>query len=327
MSASTYGWLHKIAVLIKQLARNNKLANALLFNGIAYSGNEILAEDIIDYLLCLSPKQDSPCLHCDSCLLKDNHPDLLKLSIESKDEDKVTKTSIGVSEVREAINFIALSKHVAKYKIIYIPNLNLLNNNAANALLKSLEEPPANTIFILFTQNISGLLPTIKSRCQLYNIGTIKNSDAKTYLNQLNNLEDTSRYNNLWLSYYNNAPLFEAPITDTNLELLLKVLMTPSITNIFLATNIFDGKKVSFSFILDFILFWCNWLINYRYARGDLLVDGYDSEINRLMELLNSEQLFYFIDEVLFFSPWQKHPLNYKLHIENLLFKYQQVFA
>lgn len=319
-----YPWLRSQAALIKGLAQAKQLPHAILINSLPYLGGELLAQDIIDYLLCLVPNsQGSPCHTCDSCLLNDNHPDLFNL-IKSVDNNSSANSSlVSINEVRLAINFISLSKHVAKYKIVYIQNINALNNNASNALLKSLEEPEQNTIFILVTQNISGILSTIKSRCQIYNIPPISYSQA---INHLDRDKYTSKYVDFWLKYYANAPFFEVPISDDNLDLLLNTLLHPTIANIYQLSTVFDGKKITFGFFIDFMLFWLAELIKHDYKLNELLIDSYTKDINKLLPLMSKDKLFYLMDKVLFFSPWKQHPLNYKLQIENLLFQYQQVF-
>jgi DNA polymerase-3 subunit delta' len=108
-----------------------------------------------------SPEAELPaCGRCKSCrqIAADSHPDWIRIRPE--------RSGIRIGQVRELLRIIALRPYAARYRLVLLHDAHRLNPSAGNALLKALEEPPSNTIFILLTDHLSELLPTIVSRCQ-----------------------------------------------------------------------------------------------------------------------------------------------------------------
>jgi len=140
----------------------NKLAHALLLDGLPGLGKAAFAARLAQTLLCAHPgAQAEACGRCKSCQLfmAGNHPDLLR--IEPAEEGK----AIVVDQVRALVDFLALRPHTAERKVVVISPAEAMNLNAANSLLKSLEEPPLGSI-ILLVSNQAGRLPaTVRSRC------------------------------------------------------------------------------------------------------------------------------------------------------------------
>ena len=306
-----YGW--QLADYNKLNILKARLPNAILLCGETGGGVYNLATNFIASVFCENPEHDIACGKCSSCVLlnDDSHPDLFKLTV-SDDENESKSKNITVDMVRKAIDFAYLSTHRAGKRIIFIENTNLLNINSANALLKILEEPPSYVLFILITDSMGKILPTIRSRCQKINI---------SLPNELQNNE-----NNFWESF-SNTPLFEGLIADDELKLITDTLCTPSIDNIFSCTEIFNGKKVSFGFTLDFIYKWLTDICVYINSGKLNIFYNYEEKIKTLIPKLNYQELFYLQDEINYFMQWANHPLNQKLQIENILFKYQQLFT
>lgn len=142
------------------LAQNN-VSHAYLFCGDSGSGRHTLAKAFARALLCEQPTPDhDACGHCKSCLqaASANHPDIRVITHE--------KFNIRVDEIREQLNNdIQIKPYSSKYKVYIIPDAHRMNEQAQNALLKTLEEPPAYAVIILLSDNESALLPTIVSRC------------------------------------------------------------------------------------------------------------------------------------------------------------------
>ena len=146
--------------------------HALLLSGVAGLGKTDLAFYLAKSLLCQSPVnapktgQLQACHQCRSCQLfsAGNHPDLLYLT--TPEEKKI----IPVDAIRELIQWSVLSSQLNGRKIIIIEPAEAMNPNAANSLLKTLEEPVADTIIIMVTHKKQALLATIKSRCQIRDI-------------------------------------------------------------------------------------------------------------------------------------------------------------
>ncbi|RYY75729.1 MAG: DNA polymerase III subunit delta' [Gammaproteobacteria bacterium] len=141
----------------------NKLPHALMFAGAKGIGKRHLAESLAQLLLCLSPVEGTPCGKCRGCMLNRvrNHPDLIVVAPEEGAK------GIKVDQIRSLIEDLGKTAQQGGYKVVVLEPAEAMNANAANALLKSLEEPAANTLLILVCHTPSAVLPTIRSRCQM----------------------------------------------------------------------------------------------------------------------------------------------------------------
>ena len=154
------------------LAAKSNLPHALLLQGPRGTGKLVFARALAQALLCETPTAASACSTCSACLwfAAGTHPDYRQIEpgdAEGEDaEEGEKKTSIAVKQIRILPDFINVSSHRGGPKVVVLHPAEALNVNAANALLKSLEEPPAGTYFLLVTHRPHQLLPTIKSRCQ-----------------------------------------------------------------------------------------------------------------------------------------------------------------
>lgn len=156
-------WHNEAWQQVLQQIRSNKLPHALLVCADSDTGKRHFATLLGQYLLCEHPAGDAPCGECSKCLLNaaGTHPDL-KL-IEAEEGSRVIK----VDQVRELRNFVESTSHADGYRIVILDPAETLNISGANALLKSLEEPPARVLFLLLSDRPKALLPTIASRSQV----------------------------------------------------------------------------------------------------------------------------------------------------------------
>lgn len=164
-----------------QSAKNERLAHAYLFVGPSQIGKKTLALELAKWLLC--EKKSSPALlyerreqkaaACDSCrscvdINKNQHPDVFILSPRQEEKKGVIKTfEIGIGEIRELRHRLSLFSFGAKYKIAIIDEADNMSREAANAFLKTLEEPTKDSLIFLISSSWQALLATILSRCQL----------------------------------------------------------------------------------------------------------------------------------------------------------------
>ena len=149
-----------------QLMQNKTLPHAILFYGNAGIGKRAFANALAALVLCQSPQHNRACDQCKTCLLRiaGNHTDYKEVTPEEKGKQ------IGVDQIRQ-LNDMVYSKAsqtswIGAYKVILIDPAQMMNTNASNSLLKILEEPASNTIFLLLTDFLQWLLPTVRSRCQ-----------------------------------------------------------------------------------------------------------------------------------------------------------------
>lgn len=149
---------HKAIRLLKGTLKTKKIPSAFLFTGEPYVGKTTAAITYAKALNCLTVEDDC-CDICQSCRKIDSgvHPDVKVISAE--------KDTISINSIREAEEFVSLSRLEAKYKVVIIRQSHKLNLSAANALLKTLEEPPQNTVLILTCENMSKLPEPVVSRC------------------------------------------------------------------------------------------------------------------------------------------------------------------
>ncbi len=223
LTARLYPW-HRS--LWQQLAGDQyKLDNfphALLLSGLAGSGKKALAAYLAQTLMCHAPVQDSqngslqPCLQCRSCQLFNfgNHPDLFYLS--TPDDKKV----IPVESVRDLIQWTVLSSQLLHKKVVIIEPADAMNQNAANSLLKTLEEPAANTVLILVTSKKQSLLPTILSRCQSIDIALPEPAIARHWL-QEQGIEQPE----LMLALAAGSPLKACDLANENAQAVRKMVL------------------------------------------------------------------------------------------------------
>ncbi|WP_170801294.1 DNA polymerase III subunit delta' [Stutzerimonas stutzeri] len=147
--------------LWRQLAGRAQHAHAYLLHGPAGIGKRLLAEQLLALLLCLRPVEARACGECKACqlLAAQTHPDHYVLEPEEVDK------AIRVDQVRDLVGFVTQTAQLGGRKVILLEPAEAMNLNAANALLKSLEEPSGDTVLLLISHQPSRLLPTIKSRC------------------------------------------------------------------------------------------------------------------------------------------------------------------
>lgn len=154
------------------------ISHAYIINGETGSGRHLLASALTKTLLCENPTDEGDaCGKCRSCLQADssNHPDIRFITHE--------KASISVDDIREQlVNDIAIKPYSSGHKIYIIPDANKMTEQAQNALLKTIEEPPEYAVIILLTETSETLLETIRSRCIVLNTRPLEKEQIKQYL-------------------------------------------------------------------------------------------------------------------------------------------------
>lgn len=154
-----------------------KISHAYLINGERFSGKEYIANVFAMSLQC-EKEAVEPCQECHSCkqALSGNQPDIIRVTHEKPG-------SIGVDDIRNQINGdIAIKPYSSPYKIYIINEAEKMTVQAQNALLKTLEEPPAYAVILLLTTNVNAMLQTILSRCVILNMKPVRDELVKKYL-------------------------------------------------------------------------------------------------------------------------------------------------
>ena len=164
------GQKHIIKTLKNALA-NNKIAHAYLFCGPRGTGKTTMAKLFAKALNC-EEGIGHQCNKCSNCveITEGSHPDVIEIDAASNN---------GVEQVRDLIDKVNYLPIKGKYKVYIIDEVHMMTANAFNALLKTLEEPPAHVIFILATTEPHNIIPTILSRCQRYDFTKVADSDIE----------------------------------------------------------------------------------------------------------------------------------------------------
>lgn len=218
-------------------ARAAQFPHALLVHGARGTGKLALAEGVAQYLLC-EDEAHRPCGRCDGCrwFLAGSHPDLRRIEPEALQKEPAVEpeegaegparrgkpsTQIKIEQVRELAGFLNLRSHRGRMRVALVHPADDMNENAANALLKGLEEPPAGAVFILVSHRPSRLLPTIRSRCVALAVPIPPAAAALEWLER-----QEVRNPQRWLAYAGGAPL-QALEHAANAELFERLLARP----------------------------------------------------------------------------------------------------
>jgi DNA polymerase III subunit delta' len=311
-------WQHLISRITHQT-----LPHALLFKGPSGLGKSSFALSLATLLLCersqqrLDSKDEWACGICKACQLVQagNHPDLYLL--QPNEDSKVIK----IEQIREIIAATAKKSHQNGYQVIIIDPANSMHLAASNALLKTLEEPSENVVFILVTNRPSSIPATIRSRCQLMIFNTPTKSIAKTWLQQQN----TSIENiDLLLSLTENAPLSSLYLAQNdrmqqrndllkNLTLLLKKQLLPLK---FAAAFINMDPKLLLmhlhSYFMDLLR------LKFNLAENFIVNSDQIATLNSLGTTISTKKILSCLDKITTLSKYADYNLNQQLMLEDL---------
>jgi DNA polymerase-3 subunit delta' len=204
-----YPWQQQEWQTLLRSANSDRIPHAFLFAGMQGIGKLALAEHFAQLILCQQPKPiDAPCEKCHGCrlFLTKAHPDALWLLPEKEG------SAIKIDQIRELTDFIAQSALQGKYRTVIINPANSMNLNAANALLKTLEEPTAGAIIILISDQPAQLPATILSRCHKLLFSRPSTEQAILWLKT--QIKDSSEKLTLLLNLANGAPLAAVKLTN-----------------------------------------------------------------------------------------------------------------
>jgi len=180
MAVSPYPWQMTSWERLIEQYKTKHMSHAYLLSGSKGIGKYYFACMFARYLLCNNPIDNCACNKCTGCLLTQSrtHPDWLDIEPEEAGKE------IKIDQIRQLIDFSLQTSSQSGYRIIIIHPAEMMNNNAANALLKALEEPGRKTLLLLACHQVARLLFTIKSRCQLITFTNPSYDDALNWLSQ-----------------------------------------------------------------------------------------------------------------------------------------------
>ena len=193
---------------IKNAIHENKVGHAYLFCGPRGTGKTTMARLLAKSVNCTNPSE-APCEHCDNCIAANNgtHPDIIEINAANETH---------VEDIRDLIERSRLAPMQGKHKVYIIDEVHQLSSAASSALLKTLEEPPENVIFILATTDPQKLLPTIISRCQRYDFTKVKTEQIRDHLLNIAEKEN--------ISMETNAAMMIAVLSDGGMRDALSIM-------------------------------------------------------------------------------------------------------
>ena len=324
---SIYPWFKDAWTAIH---KNEKLPHALIFKGKEGIGKYDFANTFAKSYLCQSPISNHlPCEACSSCeWFPDSHPDFKHIApIESDDDESskrktVRKKNIAIHQIRELSEYLELSAHQETgRRIVLIEPADSLNQAASNALLKILEEPPENTLFILVTSQAQKLIATIRSRCQLLELRGPSLDEARVFLDG-----QKIAYEKSLLSFTGGSPFNVMKELENQSERSV-------ITQLLSQGHKVDITKINYSILtqgldwtVNMIQKWAFDLLLSFHTQQSYYFKAEEARIDSQAKQLNLDALLLFVNELNELKKIASHPVNQELQLQNIFIKYKQIF-
>ena len=339
MNESIYPWQESSWQQLQLL--RPRMPHAILFHGAAGTGKSGFIERFAQALLCENVRADGHA--CDSCVscgwfTQHNHPDYRRVRPEALEDEapegeegadpdtgkkakstKAPSTEIKIEQIRALADFMNISTHRQGLRVVVVYPAETLNTHAANALLKTLEEPPPGTVFLLSSNSLDRLLPTILSRCRKFALPMPDHAAALAWL-KAQGVADADA----WLREQGGAPLAALAQSETgdreDLEALLQCLAHPSVE---LALKIADKlSKTPAATLVSWHQRWLYDVFSYKLSGSVRYYPRYQKELAVLAGKVHTANLMRAIQGANERRAIADHPLSPKLFVEDLLLDY-----
>jgi len=317
-----------------------RLPHAILFHGAAGIGKAGFIEAFAQSLLCENVKQDGhACGECASCgwFVQHNHPDYRRVRPEALEdepvaaegdepaEDKKAKASktpskeIKIEQVRALADFMNISTHRQGLRVVVLYPAEALNMPASNALLKTLEEPPPGTVFLLASNSLDRLLPTILSRCRKFALPMPGHEEALAWL-KAQGVNDADS----WLREQGGAPLTALAQAEAGnreeLDTLLQLLAHPSTDAALKAAD--RLSKAPLASLVAWQQRWLYDVLSSKLSGRVRYYPRYQKELAALAANVHTANLLRAIKGTNERRAVADHPLSPKLFVEDMLLDY-----
>ena len=304
-----------------------RLPHAYLLIGREHTGKTAFARHLAQALLCEHPGSlHEPCGQCPSCHLfaQDAHPDFYLLTPEQPETGETTARKlqqIKIDAVRAILEPLQQTSVRGGRRVVCISPAESMNVQAANALLKMLEEPPEAVVFILVSHNADRVLPTIRSRCRALLLPAPDADTALQFWRQAH--PESADQAAPLLAFHSHAPLFEPqPEQDQWREQLLQLLSEPRLLAILDYAAQWDKQKLPLAVLLDWLYKWLLDMLLVSQQQAPLYYPHHQSSLHTVAQKTQPHTLFRLIDHVHRLSPYGHHSLNVRMQTESLLGEY-----
>ena len=323
------------AAVAELLSRRERWPHALLITGPAGIGKRVLAFRLARALLCESPAADGvPCGACASCryAAAGQHPDLRVVEPVDIDDGEAKPIEwIAVDRIRAVTRWAELTSHRGGAKVALIAPAERMNAAAANALLKTLEEPPAGTYFMLVSHQPGRLPATIVSRCQRIAAPRPTRSEGRDWL-MAQGLHDADSV----LAQANDAPLAALALADAGYQderrTWMKALASPHALSVAalgarIDTGSREARRDRLAAAIDWLAAWCADLARVRAGAAPVRNPDFAPQLAALARSVAAIPLFRYHRSLLDQRALLSHPLQPRLVAEALLIDYRALFG
>lgn len=287
MSLGLPDWLQPANDRLMHAYRDERLPHAVLIIGRVGDGLHRFGQQLSHQLLCTGVAA-RPCGQCRACqlVLAGSHPDQRLIEPEGKSD------TIKVDAIRDIANFMHETAQQGGNKVIRLTRADRMNHNAANALLKMLEEPTANTFLLLETESLSRLLPTVRSRCRLLRLDRPTTAQAQQYLQQN---QVTDRVDDR-LALSAGAPLAALELSDEVLAAWQQRVERFRQERSFSALAAFIAEQDSDALLTQLML-WIDGAVHQQF-KTDVAISNLDAPLVTPLAAIASNKLFAFRDRL-----------------------------
>ena len=328
-----YPWITPLYQSLLRNQQQSKLPHALLVTGIDGLGKLAMSQLFANTLLCQKPvatttdeQITTPCGHCHDCQLfqAENHPDYLFIEPEKK------AGNILVDQIRKLTDFVSLKSHLGGMQIILINQAHSLNRNAANSLLKTLEEPTQNVLLLLVSSNPNRLPATVKSRCQRRVMEAPVLDSALQWLSATDSSHSPERAA-MALKLSSGAPILaHSYLVDGVLALYytqFKQFLGLSSQQVSVVDVAAMWSKENTHLSVHWLLYWVSRLIHikFRLPTADTVIAKDEQQLQNLSITLDLASLYKYYDKLLASVKLLDTQVNNQLLLEDLLISWRQL--
>ena len=306
-----------------RILSDGRIVHAYLFTGPAGSGKKALSSLFAQALICEGPGE-RPCGVCSTCrqFQTGNHPDVMWIRRQEG------RKNILIEQIRDMQEKMKVKPFQAGSRICFIESAQVMTEQAQNALLKTLEEPPSHSVFFLLADNTFSILPTIRSRCQMVRIGSLPREDVAGILTERLNLprEKARTYAALSQGIPGKAlSLAEDASFRDNRKRLVEGLSMAGSSRILELYDVFQDHREQVDDLLDILILWFRDLLVYKETGDPDRIINLDQTdlLRKQASLFTIRDLNDMMEKVEASRKILKGNGNYQLTIENMLLHFQ----